>query len=130
MISKGGMPGEGAALYLRGIRSVMGENTPLIVIDGMPYNPALDVSPSISGFSKNIFMPVNLKEIGEITFLKGADAAMYGSLGSNGVVVIETESANDMETKLQFHTNEGISFISKRIPLLNARQSKLPGRHR
>lgn len=124
VISKGGMPGEGAALYMRGIRSVMGENTPLIVIDGMPYNPALDASPTISGFSKNIFMPVNLKEVGEITFLKGADAAMYGSLGSNGVVVIETESANDMETKLQFHTNEGISFISKRIPLLNARQNK------
>lgn len=123
-ISKGGMPGEGVALYLRGIRSFVGENSPLIVLDGMPYLPNMEVSPSVNGFSRNIFLPTNLKEVGSITFLKGADAALFGSLGSNGVVLIESENALDMQTKVLFHTTEGVSFINKHLPLLNARENK------
>lgn len=124
VMSKGGMPGEGAAVHMRGIRSMTGTNMPLVVIDGLPYLPSYDVSPAVKGFSKNIFMPVNMKEVTNVTLLKGADAASYGSLGGNGVLVIETEKATDLETKIQFHTEEGISFITKRLPLLNATQSK------
>lgn len=123
-ISKGGMPGEGAALFNRGIRSLSGENAPLIVVDGMPYLPNMDLSPSVNGFSRNIFLPVNLKEAGKISFLRGADAGMFGSLGSNGVLVIESENALDLETRVEFHTTEGISWFAKRLPLLNARQNK------
>lgn len=124
VMSKGGVPGEGAALQLRGIRSMVGTNMPLIVIDGLPYLPSYDVSPTIKGFSKNIFMPVNMKEVTNITLLKGADAASYGSLGGNGILLIETEKATDLETKILFHTEEGISFLNKWIPLLNATQAK------
>lgn len=124
VISKSGMPGEGAALFNRGIRSLSGENTPLIVVDGMPYMPDMEVSGTVNGFSRNIFLPVNLKETGRISFLRGADAGMYGSLGSNGVLLIESENATDLETKVEFHTVEGVSWFAKRLPLLNARQSK------
>lgn len=123
-ISKGGMPGEGAALYNRGIRSLLGENSPLIIVDGVPYLPNGDMSPAVSGFSKNIFLPTNTKGIGNMTFLRGADAGMYGSLGGNGVLIINSESAVDLETRIEFHTIEGIGFITKRIPVLNSGQSK------
>ncbi|MGL5682406.1 MAG: SusC/RagA family TonB-linked outer membrane protein [Marinifilaceae bacterium] len=122
--SKGGMPGEGAYLNVRGTRSIVGENTPLIVIDGVPFLPGLDGSSAITGFSRSLFSSVAHKEIKRMTLLKGADALIYGSIGSNGVLVIETDKAMDMETKVEFHTTEGIAFMDKRLPLLNATQYK------
>lgn len=124
VMSKGGMPGEGAAMQLRGIKSFSGVNAPMIIIDGMPFTPNYSTSPTISGFSKSIFMPVNMKEVVNMTLLKGADAAVYGSLGSNGVLLIETEKATDLETKIDFLTTEGVSFVNKRIPMLKSVASK------
>lgn len=122
--NKSGMPGEGTVVNLRGIRSLVAENTPLIVVDGLPYLPDLENSAVINGFSKNIFAPTNLKDIESITLLKGTEAAAFGSLGSNGVLLIETEKATDLETKVQFQTVEGVGFMNKRIPLMEAEAFK------
>lgn len=119
VLNKGGMPGEGNYVNLRGIRSLNSTNAPLIVVDGMPYLPDMDVSSIISGFSRNIFTPVNLKEVENITLVKGAEAFQYGSLGSNGVILINSEKASDLETKVEFHTVEGVRWMNKRIPLLS-----------
>lgn len=124
VLNKSGMPGEGSLLNLNGIRSFEGENTPLIVIDGMPYLPDQELSFAINGYSRNVMLPVNLKEVERVTLLRGADAAAYGSLGSNGVLMIETEKGLDMETKVEFQTVEGVGFVNKRIPMLNASNFK------
>lgn len=122
--NKSGMPGEGSRIQWRGIRSFNGENTPLIVVDGLPYLPDQHESSVINGYSSNIFMPVNLKEVENITILKGSDAMTYGSLGSNGVLLIETEKAVDLETKVEFQTVNGLSWMNKRIPLMDSRAFK------
>lgn len=119
VFDKSGMPGEGAFLSSRGMKSFVGSNLPLIVVDGMPYLPNTDESLVISGFSRNIFSPLLLKDIENISLIKGNDASMYGSLGSNGVILIETEKATDMETKVEFQTVDGISWLNKRLPLLD-----------
>lgn len=118
--SKGGMPGEGAFVNMRGVRSLFASTTPLIVVDGMPYLPDVTESNVINGYSRNMFMPVHLKDVESISLVKGKDAAMYGSLGANGVILINTEKATDLETKVEFHTVEGIGWMNKRIPLLDA----------
>lgn len=118
--SKSGMPGEGTFVNMRGIRSLFASTTPLIVVDGMPYLPDVTESNVITGYSRNIFTPVHLKDVENISLVKGNDAAMYGSLGSNGVILISTEKATDLETKVEFHTVEGIGWMNKRIPMLNA----------
>lgn len=118
--SKSGMPGEGAFVNMRGVRSLFSSTTPLIVVDGMPYLPDVTESDVINGYSRNIFMPVHLKDVENISLVKGNDAAMYGSLGSNGVILINTEKATDLETKVEFHTVEGIGWMNKRIPMLGA----------
>lgn len=118
--SKGGMPGEGAFVNMRGVRSLFAASTPLIVVDGMPYLPDVTESQVINGYSRNMFMPVHLKDIENISLVKGSDAAMYGSLGSNGVILINTEKATDLETRVQFHTVEGIGWVNKRIPMMDA----------
>lgn len=120
VIEKSGMPGEGSFLNLRGIRSLSAGNAPLIVIDGLPYLPDTEVSPVISGYSRNMLMPVPLKDIKSLTFARGADAAMYGSMSSNGVILIETDKASDMETKIEFQTINGVTWMNNRYPMLDA----------
>lgn len=124
VLEKSGMPGEGAYLNLRGIRSLAANNAPLIVVDGLPLLPDLEESPVISGYSRNIFTPVSLKDIRSFTFVQGTDAAIYGSMGSNGVILIETDKASDMETKIEFQTINGLTWMNKRYPMLNAGEFK------
>ncbi|MBD9179393.1 MAG: SusC/RagA family protein, partial [Odoribacter splanchnicus] len=124
VINKSGMPGEGALIQLRGLRSLTAENTPLIVVDGVPYLPDLKSSGVIDGFSRSMFMPVNMKDVSNVTLLKGADAAAYGSLGSNGVLMIETERSQATATEVQIHTTEGVGFMKRRFPVMNATDFK------
>lgn len=124
VVNKGGMPGTGSLVNMRGIRSLVAENTPLIVVDGIPYLPDDGISTVIDGFSRNIFAPVNLKEVESVTLLKGADAAMYGSLGSNGVLLINHPAGFGMETKIEFQTVDGVGFMKKRFPVLGAEAFK------
>lgn len=115
-----GMPGEGSYYNLRGIRSLTGDNAPLIVINGVPYMPDKTPSTVIGGFTRDIFQAYNLQDIQNITVLKGAEAAMYGSMGSNGVILIQTDGAtsNDLETKISYYGSFGVNWNDKRMPLL------------
>lgn len=124
ILEKSGMPGEGAYVSLRGLRSFSANNLPLIVVDGQPYLGDESMSPVISGYSKDIFNAVDVKNIEDITFLKGADAARYGSLSSNGVIYIETERASSLETKVDFQTINGVNMMNKRMPMMNSMNFK------
>ena len=124
VLGKGGMLGEGSYINLRGTRSLVANNTPLIVIDGIPYDPSYAVSSSITGYSKSLFSIVSSKEVESVTLLKGAEAGIYGSLGSNGVLLIETEKATDLETKIEFQATGGVAFIDTRLPLLDGNSFK------
>lgn len=121
-----GMPGEGSYYNLRGIRSLTGENAPLIVINGVPYMTDKTPSELIGGFSRDIFQAYNLQDIQNITVLKGAEAAMYGSMGSNGVILIQTDGAasNDLETKISYYGSFGVNWNDKRIPLMGLNDYK------
>jgi TonB-linked SusC/RagA family outer membrane protein len=119
VLSKGGMPGEGAFVQKRGIRSFTAANSPLIVLDGMPYLPDEGESSIINGSSRNMFMPINTKDVKNISFLTGADAASYGSLGANGVLLIETEQSSIRGTSVEFHTVDGVGFVPRAFPLMD-----------
>lgn len=119
----GGMPGEGSYYNLRGIRTLTGDNAPLIVVNGVPYLPDKTESPVVGGMSRDIFQAYNINDIQNITVLKGAEAAMYGSMGSNGVILIQTDgaSSNDMETRVSYFGQFGVNWNDKRIPLLEGK---------
>ncbi len=118
-----GMPGEGSYFNLRGIRTLTGDNAPLIVINGVPYLPDKNESTVIGGLTRDIFQAYNINDIQNITVLKGAEAAMYGSMGSNGVILIQTDGAtsNDMNTRVSYSGQFGISWNNKRIPMLSGK---------
>ncbi|MBR3566060.1 MAG: SusC/RagA family TonB-linked outer membrane protein [Paludibacteraceae bacterium] len=84
VVSTSGQPGSSASIYIRGYNSLYGGKTPLYVVDGMPFEGDLSsISPG---------------DIASTTILKDATAtALYGSRGSNGVVLITTKKGNSSE---------------------------------
>lgn len=119
VINKSGMPGEGSYINLRGIQSLVGANAPLVVVNGMPYLPDMNVSPVIGGFSKSIFNTINLNNVESISLVKGAKASLYGSMGSNGVLLIETSKAREFETIVEFSGQYGVALNRDKLPVLN-----------
>ena len=126
VIEKSGMPGEGSYMNIRGIHSFVAENNPLIVINGVPYLGSQEVSGVINGYSRDLLFGYDPKDIRSVTVLKGADAAMYGSLGSNGVILVETQQAtsDNLETRMTFSGSYGFNLRQSSLPVLNSTQYK------
>ena len=124
VVEKSGMPGEGTYMNIRGIHSFVADNAPLIVINGVPYFGQRELSGIINGYSRDMLFGYSPKDIRSITVLKGADAAMYGSLGSNGVVMIETQQAtsDNLDTRISFSGQYGINFKGSTLPMMDATQ--------
>lgn len=101
-----GAPGGGMKIRIRGANSVNGNNDPLYVIDG---------------FVGGDFTMVNPNDIESISILKDASAtSMYGSRGSNGVVLVTTKSARDGEMKIEYDGFLSIDQAAKKLDVLNA----------
>ncbi|MBN2164703.1 MAG: SusC/RagA family TonB-linked outer membrane protein [Marinilabiliaceae bacterium] len=124
LTSKSGMPGEGSFINLRGIKSVLGNNAPLIILNGVPYMPDMNESPIIGGYSKSIFNAISVNDIENITLLKGHEASLYGSIGSNGVLLIDTKKATDLETAVEYSGQYGMAFNTSTLPVLNVSDFK------
>lgn len=124
VIAKSGMPGEGYYFSARGNNTLAGNAMPLVVINGVPYMNDLNESAIIGGFSKGALNAINARDIENITFLKGADATMYGSMGSNGVILIETDKAVDLDTKVEFSGQYGLDFNQSTLPVLGVNDYK------
>lgn len=126
VVNKSGMTGEGAYMALQGIQTLSADNAPLVVINGVPYMPDKDESQLIGGYSRSIFQAINVQDIQNITVLRGAEASLYGSLGSNGVILIETDGAtsDDMNTKISYSGQFGFNWNNRRIPLMGVADYK------
>jgi len=125
--NKSGMPGEGAYLNLRGVRSLVSKNMPLILVNGVPYLPDTEESPVIGGYSRGMFAGLNVADIQNITVLKGAEASIYGSMGANGVILIETNgaSASDkLETQISLRSQFGVNWNDERLPVMGGDEYK------
>lgn len=121
-VEKSGMPGEGTYLNIRGIHTFIAENNPLIVINGIPFLGNQNVSDVINGYSRDLLFGYDPKDIKSVTVLKGAEAAQWGSLGSNGVIKIETQQAtsDNLDTRISFSGNYGMNFRPSKLPVMGA----------
>jgi len=111
-----GEPGGGAQIRIRGGASLNASNDPLIVIDGMP----MDAS-GTSG-TNNPLSLVNPNDIESFTVLKDASAtAIYGSRGSNGVIIITTKKGSKNQApKVSYNGSFSVSTISKKLDVMSA----------
>ena len=113
-----GAPGEGAQIRIRGGASLAASNSPLIVIDGMPMD-----SRDTMG-SNNPLSLVNPNDIESFTVLKDASAtAIYGSRGSNGVIIITTKKGRSgQKPQVSYNGTLSVSTIAKKLDVMNAKE--------
>ncbi len=126
VIGKSGMPNEGAYVNLRGVHTFIAANSPLYVLNGIPYLGNENISSTINAYSRNVLSAINVNDIKSVTVLKGAEASQYGSLGSNGVVLIETEQAtsDNLDTRISYSGQYGLRRPNKLIPTLGVSEYK------
>ncbi|RHO72164.1 SusC/RagA family TonB-linked outer membrane protein [Parabacteroides sp. AF48-14] len=103
-----GAPGSNMRIRIRGTNSVNGSNDPLYVVDG---------------FLGADYSMLNPNDIESITILKDASAtSMYGSQGSNGVVLITTKSAKEGEMKVEYNGFVSFDQPFRKLDVLDATQ--------
>jgi len=127
IVKNDGAPGASFSMQLRGVRSYRGDNEPLYILDGVILNPAW--KDALKTFwndtedyqsSQNILSHINANDIDRIEVLKDATAtAIYGSMGANGVVLITTKNGSGSKSSVSWHSNVGISTISRKINTLS-----------
>ena len=118
VISKGGAPGEGATIRIRGGSSLNAENDPLIVIDGL----AMD-NKGVKGLANPLSM-VNPNDIESFTVLKDASAtAIYGSRASNGVIIITTKKGQaGARPTISYDGNVSVSTVKSTVDVMDGDQ--------
>ncbi|WP_223860948.1 TonB-dependent receptor [Spirosoma validum] len=105
-----GAPGSTPAIKIRGFGSISAGNSPLVVVDG-----------NIVG--SNVFGLLNSIDIESIDVLKDASStAIYGSKGSNGVLLVTTKRGKPGRTSVNLDVYTGFQVVTKKIDLLNSQQ--------
>lgn len=111
-----GTPGGGPRIQIRGIGAIGAGSQPLYVIDGFPV-------PSSSSERNNPMATINPNDIESMTVLKDASAtAIYGSRGSNGVILINTKRGTDGKMRIGVAASSGLQQVPQkgRPNLMNA----------
>lgn len=108
VIRSSGQPQAGFSIRVRGTSSITSGSDPLYVVDGVPTYNTNEINPA---------------DIESITVLKDASsAAVFGSSGANGVVIITTKRGKNQKLKLNFNTSATFSKAWKRMDVLNGDQ--------
>ena len=109
-----GVPGSPTRVLIRGTNSISSGTDPLYIVDGMPiYSDRNGLSNSTSAANQSPLSTINPNDIESIEILKDAAAtAIYGSRGSNGVILITTKSGKQGQSRLEANVSTGFSSLS------------------
>lgn len=95
--SSSGMPGATSTIRIRGVGSFSASSSPLIVLDGIPYEGSLS--------------NLNPTDIASMSVLKdAASTALYGARAANGVIVISTKKGKTGKAQVNFKFNQGVTI--------------------
>ena len=126
-----GEPGAGASVRVRGIGSISAGNEPLYVIDGFPISKNVALGVQGDNFrrgsgrfrppSQNPLANLNPNDIESIQVLKDASSAsIYGSRGSNGVILITTKRGKKGAPSFSYNTFFGSQSVANKLDLMNS----------
>jgi TonB-linked SusC/RagA family outer membrane protein len=124
-ITQGGQPGSTFSARIRGGNSINAGNEPLFVVDGVILYGSGSTSSSISQVSANLnpLAAINPNDIESIDVLKDVSAtAIYGSRGSNGVIIITTKNGQKGKDRIEYQYTIGWQQATKTLDLLNAKE--------
>lgn len=112
VIQSSGDPEGNVSIRVRGVSTVTAGSEPLYVVDGVPMQRGLS--------------NINTNDIESVEVLKDASSsAIYGSRGSNGVVLITTKSGKSDKTSIRYDGYYGVQNVSKKIKMMDAYQFAL-----
>ncbi|MCC8358841.1 SusC/RagA family TonB-linked outer membrane protein [Salinimicrobium sediminilitoris] len=116
--SSSGAPGGGTEIRIRGGSSLSANNSPLIVVDGIPLDQR-----GVQGV-RNQLNAINPNEIQDFVVLKDASAtAIYGSRASNGVILITTKKGKkNSDLKFEYDIKASVGEIIETVDVLDADQ--------
>lgn len=118
-----GAPGAGIDVRVRGTTSISATNQPLYVIDGVPVVQGNFSQVDIGGAESNVLASINPNDIESIEVLKDAStAAIYGSRGANGVVLITTKRGRSGKTQVNLSSSYGFQEAWNTIDMLDTAQ--------
>lgn len=110
IMSTTGEPGAGTSIRIRGTRSITASNEPLIVVDG--------VMDMVSNLAE-----LNPDDIESISLLKDASStAIYGSRGSNGVIMVKTRAGKTSKPRIRLNVQSGVSFLARKLDMMTAQE--------
>ena len=113
-----GTPGAGFEVKVRGVGTVTAGSSPLYVIDGVPLS---DDTGDATGITVSPLASIETSDIESIEVLKDASAAaIYGSRGSNGVVIITTKQGKEGKPVVKYNGYAGAQMVTDKIDVLNA----------
>ena len=127
VLNNSGQPGGATTVRIRGNNSIRTGNQPLYVIDGVPIDgriarPGLNVGFGTSPASDPLYF-ISPFDIASMDVLKDASAtAIYGSRGSNGVIMITTRKGTSGEPKVDVNATTGFSKIFRKYDVLDANE--------
>lgn len=117
-----GAPGSATRITIRGNSSLLGENQPLFVVDGIPFNNdeyRTQLGLASGGAYSSRIADLDPNNIESMTVLKGAAAAaLYGTRAANGVVLITTKTGNPKASKKGLEMTFNSSFAVEQIAKL------------
>ncbi|MBA9076728.1 iron complex outermembrane receptor protein [Rufibacter quisquiliarum] len=113
-----GAPGARSLFRLHRVTTLAGQNTPLLVLDGI-----IIASEAMQMLESPLSL-LNPNDIASVTLLKDAAAtALYGALGANGVLLITTKTGTaGRKLQVQFSSRMGVAQLAKKVPVLSADQ--------
>jgi len=126
--AQSGDPGASSFIQIRGIRTIVGNNQPLIVVDGLPIDNSAkstsDFNPHDGGYSgegtvvTNRAMDLNPNDIESMTILPGAAAgAIYGARAGQGVIMITTKSGHAGATHFSLRSSASFDDVNHFVDL-------------
>lgn len=123
-ITRSGVSGVGASLFIRGLNSVNANAQPLFVVDGVVWNSLYDAESIHGGFFSNTLDNIDVNDIESISVLKDG-TSIYGSKASNGVVLINTKRGKSMVTKINLNVFTGVHSRPDKFPMMDGEQFRV-----
>ena len=120
-VNRGGLPAQGAAMFVNGINSLNANAQPLVVVDGVIWDMQYGRTTLHDGFYNNIFNLIDPEDVESVEVLRNG-TAIYGAQGANGVLKITTKRGHSQATRINIRAFGGVELSPERTSMMNAGQ--------
>lgn len=120
-VGRSGTPGIGSTMFIGGLNSLNANAQPLVVIDGVIIEQQYDRETLHQGFYNSILSNINPADIESVSVLRNG-TSLYGSKGSNGVILVKTRRNKSMATRITATLSAGVATEPRYIDMMGAEQ--------